>query len=311
MTDPAAPSVTVALPVLNEERHIDAALDAIARQTYEDIVEILVVDGGSTDRTRELAARHDRVRVLDNPARFQAAAMNVALEHARGEVLVRADGHSVLDDDYVEQCVRVLAATGAAIVGGAWLVAADTPIQKGIAAAIMSRFGFAAARFDPRKPAGPRDSVSFGAYRVTLARDVGGYDPTVEVNEDAEFAHRMAPNGGVWFDPSIRFTYVPRANLSGLARQFFRYGQGRARTVRRHPESLSLRQLAAPLLVLGLLSPWRGKVALAYAGVILVAAADQARDDPAAAPAMVLALPTIHLPWGAGFLLGLVKSAAS
>jgi len=307
MTGAPKPSVTVALPVLNEERHIDAALDAIQRQTYGGIIEILVVDGGSTDRTRELAARHARVRVLDNPGRLQAAAMNVALGEAVGEVMVRADGHSVLADDYVEQCIRVLDETGAAIVGGAWLVHADTAIQRGIATAIMSRFGFAAARFGPDKPAGPRDSVSFGAYRVDLARAVGGYDASVEVNEDAEFAHRMEPNGGVWFDPAIRFTYVPRATYRSLGLQFFRYGRGRAATVRRHPRSLSPRQLAAPVLVVGLVSPWRRLVACAYGVVLVVAVFEEGRRTPRNVPTFVLAVPVMHLSWGTGFLVGLLR----
>lgn len=99
------PTVTVALPVLDEERHLEAALASIAAQTYPDIVEVLVADGGSSDRTREIAASYPGlpVRVIDNPGRVQAAGLNVALREARGGVFVRVDGHCVLEPDYVER----------------------------------------------------------------------------------------------------------------------------------------------------------------------------------------------------------------
>lgn len=301
------PTVTVAIPVLNEERHVDACLDAVAAQTYGDITEVLVVDGGSSDATREIVAgRGGNVRLLANPRRIQAAALNIALAEATGDVFVRVDGHCTIAPDYVERCVATLTETGAAMAGGAMNPQADGWLGSGVAAAMTSRFGVGPARFHAGGPPAWVDTVYLGAYPTALAREAGGYREDVGVNEDAEFAIRMRPRGGVRFEPSIRSTYTPRGSLRAVTRQFFRYGRSRAATVRRHPGSIAPRQLVAPLFLAGLLSPWRGKVLAGYAGVLVVAAADQARRSPRAVPGLLVTLPAMHLPWGTGFWWGLL-----
>ena len=127
------------------------------------------------------------------------------------------------------------------------------------------------------------------------------------MNEDAELAIRMSARGLVWFDPAIRSSYTPRASLRALGKQFFRYGWSRAATARRHPDHVKLRQLAAPLLVVGLASPWRRGVAAAYLGVVILKTVSVARRDAPAARALACVLPTMHLAWGTGFLYGLAR----
>lgn len=305
--DPAAPLVTVAVPVYNEETHIGGCLDALSAQTYIGVIEIVVVDGGSTDRTREVVARSGgNVRLLDNPRRIQSAALNVALRAARGEVFVRVDGHCVVDPDYVERCVQTLEGTGAAMVGGAMHPVASGWLPNGIAAAMSSTLGAGPARFHVGGPAGWVDTVYLGAFRTSLARGLGGYREDVGVNEDAELALRMRAHGGVWFEPSIRSTYSPRSALWPVARQFYRYGRSRAATVRLHPGAIAPRQLAAPLLVTALASPWRRVTLAAYTAFLAVAASRQLAREPRSTPGLVLALPAMHLPWGIGFLRGLL-----
>ena len=248
------------------------------------------------------------VRVLDNPRRIQSAALNRALDEAAGEILVRVDGHCVIAADYVERCVAALDATGAAIVGGGMTPVANGAMQEAIAAAMGSRIGAGPARFHSSGDAGWVDTVYLGAYRVADAVAVGGYAADMSINEDAEFAIRLASRGGVWFDPTIRSTYTPRSSLAAVARQFYRYGRGRAVTVRRHPASLSPRQLAAPALVLGILSPWRRPVLGAYAAVVAGWSFAGRSDRPARAG---LVLPAMHVPWGVGFLTGLVLGGRS
>lgn len=301
------PTVTVAIPVLDEEQHLQATLDSIVAQTYPFIMEVLVVDGGSTDHTRELvsAYRGCPVRLLENPGRAQAPALNIALEHARGEVFVRVDGHCALEPDYVEHCVDALNESGAALVGGGMTPAADGLVQRGIARAMTSRLGAGPARFHTGGPAGWVDTVYLGAFPTALARRVGGYAEDVGVNEDAELAIRLGRVGGVWYDPAIRSRYAPRKSIRALARQFFRYGHSRALTVRHHPETLRPRQLVPPLLVLGIASPWRRKVLAAYGAGILARTAVEALRDPRSAPGFAASLPTMHLAWGAGFIAGL------
>lgn len=302
-----APTVTIAIPVLNEERFIDECLQAVAAQTYGKIVEILVVDGGSEDRTREMATRWQGVRVLDNPRRIQAAALNVAVAAARGDVIVRVDGHCRIAVDYVERAVAALLETGAAMVGGGMSPRASGAVQEAIAAAMASRLGAGPARFHGDAPPGWTDTVYLGAYRTAVAREAGGYSEDVGVNEDAEFAIRMAPRGGIWYDPSIRSEYTPRSSLRALARQFYRYGLSRAATVKKHPRAIAPRQLVSPLLLAALVSPVRRIVAPVYVGGVLYTAARQARSLRVRT-IFALVLPMMHLSWGAGFYVGVVRS---
>jgi glycosyltransferase involved in cell wall biosynthesis len=302
-----APTVTVAIPVLNEEAHIDACLDAVAGQTYPGIVEVLVVDGGSTDATRAMVADRPGVRLLENPRRIQAAALNIALEEAKGDVFVRVDGHCVVASDYVERCVKVLQRTAAAMVGGAMTPVAEDALQRGIASAMASKIGAGPARFHSGGASGPVDTVYLGAYRTELARAVGGYATDVGVNEDAEFAIRMRSRGPVWFDQTIRSTYVPRGSLRAVGRQFYRYGRSRAATVRKHPRSLVVRQLAAPVLLVALVTPWRRPVVVAYGLAVLAASAPVVRRDRRAWPMFVAVVPVMHAAWGAGFWVGIAR----
>ncbi|HUV18373.1 MAG TPA: glycosyltransferase family 2 protein, partial [Ilumatobacteraceae bacterium] len=298
------PTVTVVIPTYREAAHIEQTLSAVRGQTYAKIVEVLVVDGGSDDGTQALAAAAGAT-VLDNPHRAQAAGLNVGIAAAAGEVIVRVDGHCTIEPDYVERCVDALARTGAAMVGGAMSPVAERGMPAAIALAMASPLGAGPARFHSGGAPGWVDTVYLGAYRTADAVAVGGYATDVGVNEDAEFAVRLGQRGGVWFEPSIRSTYRPRQTLPAVAKQFWRYGTSRAATVRRHPSSLSPRQLAAPVLVLGLCSPWRRRVLGAYLAVVAAEAVRQAasagRDGLLVAPV----LPAMHVPWGIGFLVGL------
>lgn len=301
-------TVTLAIPTLNEECAIDACLDAVAAQTYDRIVEVLVVDGRSVDGTRARIRQHPGVRLLDNPRRIQAAALNVALAEAKGEVLVRVDAHCVIDREYVERCVDALAKTGAALVGGCQTPVGDrTARQRGILAALRAPLGAGPARFRGTDCAGWSDTVYLGAMRTEVARRVGGYDEGKLTNEDAELAVRLRREGGVWLDPSIRSSYEPRHSLRALGLQYYRYGKGRAGTMLAWPCSIRPRQVALPVLTLGLLTPWRKGVAAAYAGMVLAASLPVAKEDFRAGPTFVSAFPVMHLAWAAGFWVSLAR----
>jgi glycosyltransferase involved in cell wall biosynthesis len=301
------PSATIALAVLDEEPFLERTLRSVVGQDYPNIVEILVADGGSSDRTREIATSFPKVRVLDNDGVRQAAGLNRIIDVAAGEIIVRVDGHCELAPDYVSRCVDALDATGAAMVGGAMRPLASRPMARAVADALSSGVGAGPARFHTGGDAGWVDTVYLGAYRTDDAREVGGYSEDQVTNEDAEFAFRMSSHGGVWFDPAIRSTYTPRDSLAALARQFHAYGRGRAATVRKHPESLRARQLAAPALLLGLASPWRKQVAVAYAGLLVLGAARARREGAGVALRTPAVMATMHLAWGAGMLRGFAE----
>ena len=184
---------------------------------------------------------------------------------------------------------------------------ADSLMSRGIAAAMDSRFGAGPARFHSEHGSGWVDTVYLGAYRTKVARAAGGYREDVGVNEDYEFALRLKPYGGIWLDAAIRSTYTPRADLRSLATQFHRYGLSRAATIRRHPGSLRLRQLAPPLLLTGLVSPWRRWVGTAYLAAITVRAGLEAKGDPRTAVGFAVAAPVMHLSWATGFMRGVVR----
>ncbi len=304
------PTVSVAIPVLDEAAHIGACLDAVESQTYPEILEVLVIDGGSTDGTPDLARGRSGVTLVSNPRRLQAFGLNLALDLAGGEMFVRIDGHCVVAADYVQQCVRAVNETGAAVVGGAMRPIGNGWLGAGIAAAMRSRLGAGPARFHIGGPSRWTDTVYLGAYRTQMARLLGGYS-AMDANEDAEFAIRMRNRGGIWYDERIRSSYVPRASLVALGRQFFRYGRGRALTARRHPKSVKARQLASPMLLLGLCSPWRKEVALVYVAMIALRAAGEGRGHPLTGLGMALAMPTMHLSWGLGFFIGLARDRRS
>jgi len=322
MNAPAWPFVSVILPARNEAGHIEATLAAILAGDYPaDRFEVLVVDGASRDATRALAlavaARDTRVRVLDNPAGRTPVGLNIGLAEARGEVIVRIDGHALPATDYLRASVRALGRSGAWAVGGRLVGRGDTAFGRAVAAATASPFGAGDARFRLGGE-GPVDTVYLGAWPRAVFARVGGFDEALARNQDYELCLRIRAAGGtVWLDPAIRSTTLVRGAPGALARQYFGYGRGRAATVKRHPGSLRWRQ-AVPALFVGALglgsvaAAWsraaRGFVALlggCYAVASLIAAARVGRGmaarDAAWLPCVFW---IVHVAWGLGFWAG-------
>jgi succinoglycan biosynthesis protein ExoA len=316
-TDAASerPTVTIGVPVFNEERHIERCLDAVCAQTYPQIIEVLVADGGSSDGTRALVAAcpDERVRLLENPRRIRPAGLNVMLAAATGDIFVRVDARTTLADDYVERCVDALERTNAAMVGGPMRYTASSPAERGIQAAMRSRLGAGPAPFRREDGEGRFvDTVYLGAYRLAKVRELGCYDEFFGGNEDAELAFRAQQAGGVYLDPAIWSSYAVREGLEPLWQQFRRYGKARAVTIRKHPSSLSARQLAVPALVLGMLSPWRKPVVAAYLAIVGGRAAlETVRQDATAGAVLAAALPTMHAAWAVGFVEGMLTGPAT
>ena len=249
------PFVTVAMPCLDEARFIEPCLRSVLAQDWHaDRLEILVADGGSTDGTREvvgrIAAEDPRVTLVDNPARVQAAGMNAVICRARGDVVVRMDVHCVYASDYVRRCVGVLERTGADNVGGAQRARAETPFQRALCAALDSPLGVGGASYRSPHKEGFVDTVFLGAFRRRVFEVVGLYDPAALTNEDAELNQRILESGGrVYLSREIVVHYYPRESFPALARQYFRYGRGRARTLLKHGRFPSLRPLIPAAMV--------------------------------------------------------------
>jgi len=310
--------VTVAIPARDEERSIVALLERIRAQTHRDL-QILVVDGASVDRTRDLvesvAAADPRVELIDNPRRVIPAAMNLALERARGEHFVRIDAHCTVGPDYVERIFAHLRTGRWGGVGGRKDARGATPQGRAIAAAMGSRFAQGNSVYHYGTELQTVDHVPFGAYPTALVRGLGGWDPDQLVNEDFELDFRIRSAGHeLLFDPGIRIDWECRQSIGALFRQYRRYGAGKVQTLVRHPGSVGFRHLAAPALVAGLaaavpLSAGRrsrrlGAAALgSYGALVALASARTApvledRSDAAWLPA---AFASMHLGWGIGF----------
>lgn len=309
---------TVVIPTLNEAARIGGLLAQLSRTDPGTVVEILVADGGSEDQTRAIvadaAARDERVRLIDNPARRQGPGINRAVAQAASgaDTIVRIDAHATYPDDYVAQILARFAETGADMIAVRLDTRGVTCRQRGIAAASNSVAGTGGSAHRIGGRSGFVDHGHHAGMDRRLFDEAGGYDETFDANEDAEFDYRIRRLGGrIWLAADIAVGYIPRATFAALFTQYRRYGEGRARTFLKHRERLRARQLAAPAVVLGLgasligglVSSWLLVPAICYFGAIAVVAAGlawRARSGCAlfAAPALVI----MHLAWGLGFL---------
>ena len=319
-------TVTVIVPCFNEVDHIEACLRDLIEQDYpSELIDVIVADGMSTDGTRavlaDLAALWPhRLRLMDNPQRAQAAALAAMVPMATGEVVVRADVHARYAPDYVRQCVAVGVATGADNVGGAMRPLALTGFQKALCKALESRLGVGNAGYRDADREGWVDTVFLGAFRRDVFTCFGNFDAGAITNEDAELNQRILQGGGrIYLSPSIVVHYVPRSSFRALARQYFRYGKGRARTALKHRRLPTLRPLLPFGMVVGgvLLvatsrwQPFTRWVAGAYATACLAEAARVSRlgtpASPSSVPVIAAIFPVMHVCHGVGFAAGLVR----
>ena len=327
------PSVLVVIPARDEEAMLPAALGSAQAQDYDGEIEIIVADGSDTSAMAEaVAASFPKVRVIPNPQRNAASGLNCALRVATHPVVVRCDARCVLPANYVRRAVATLARTAAATVGGRQCPVGATVFEQAVGLAMTTPLGAGDARYRIGGAEGPADTVFLGVFRREALEKVGGFDATLERNQDYELNWRLRQCGEtVWFDPALNVSYRPRGSFAELTRQYFDYGYWKRVVLRHHPSSLRWRQLAAPLLVLalagsGLLAaaamlapPDACAVVLGIAAImplsylsLLVGGAvlvGTRRRSPAAV-LMPPVLVTMHLAWGLGFFYALARPRA-
>lgn len=318
--DGTVPTLTVVVPVLDELTHLPGLIASIEAQTFVPD-QVIVVDGMSTDGTREWVQEAKATRpwlvMLDNPDRIVPVAMNRGILAAEGDLIARMDGHAAYAQDYLEQLVRALVVhPDADVVGGVYRMAGSGAWGGAIASVLRDRLALGGAPHRNGSTGQWVDHVGTGCYRrATLVR-VHGFDPSLPVNEDFELDHRIRRTGGrIRLEPRAHFTSFSRATPRALARQMWRYGYYKARTLHMHPTSLKLRQTAPALLVAGLLfltatRPRSGATSLmAYLAVSAATGAAIARRSGESAACGAVTLPLIHLSWGSGLWVGLVAHA--
>jgi glycosyltransferase involved in cell wall biosynthesis len=318
--------VSLIMPIRNEGMSIGRTLQAALDQDYPTgRLELLVADGMSTDRTREilagLHARHSNLRIIDNPEGIVSTGLNRAISEARGEIIVRVDGHTVIDSDYVSRCVAALRRSRADCVGGPMRAEGMTRFGRAVAVATSSRFGVGGARFHYSAQEEWVDTVYLGCWWRRTFERIGFFDEKMVRNQDDEFNYRLLDSGGrILLSPDIRSLYTVRGSPAALWRQYFLYGFWKVEVLKRHPRQARVRHLIPLLFVLALAgsalaapfgAPGRGAllgILGVYGAVDLALSLFGTRTAGwRLVPDLVLAYAVLHLGYGSGFLLGLAR----
>ncbi|WP_407702195.1 glycosyltransferase family 2 protein [Streptomyces specialis] len=314
---PTPPSVSVIMPVLNEERHLRDSVRHILEQDYAGELEVVIALGPSSDRTdaiaAELVAADPRVRTVPNPTGRTPAGLNAAIAASRHPVVVRVDGHGMLSPDYIATAVRLLAETGAANVGGIMHAEGENDWERAVAAAMTSRIGVGNAAFHTGGEAGEAETVYLGVFRREVLEELGGYNEEFIRAQDWELNYRIRRSGRrIWFSPELLVSYRPRPSVRELAKQYRNYGRWRRVVARYHAGSINPRYLAPPAALVAIaagvvagavLTPWGLVVPAGYLAGIILGSLPAGKGLPAGARLRVpVALATMHMSWGWGFL---------
>jgi succinoglycan biosynthesis protein ExoA len=318
--------VTIILPTLNERSHIRDCLDSLNSQDYPNILEILVIDGGSTDGTRDIVeSEGGKVRLIDNPRMTAAAAMNIGIDFCTTDVFVRVDAHTLYSKNYVSQSVETFLDSGAQVVGGPMRPVGTNPFGRAVAAVTTSPLGVGPGRFHYSEICEEVETVYLGIFDKEFVLMVGGYDETSLqwAAEDQELNFRIRKAGGrIILDPKIRSTYFPRNTARALARQYHNYGMCKASTLKKHRSLPSWRPLAPALMVLcipagvaagGALGNWWAAGILLLVHPVGASALGSFRRVRKSATLLnfLLALEICHWSYGLGFWRGLGRIATS
>lgn len=236
--DVRRPLVSIIVPARNEEASITFALDSIASQTYpRDLIEVAVIDGGSTDRTAVVAAGeidgcgYARFAVLNNPVGSTPTNLNMGMRWAKGDIVVRVDARSSPPPDYVTRLVEVMSDLSIAVSGGSQIASprSDSVIHQAIARALNNRLGMGGASYRRAgAPSGTTDTAYLGVFRRAQLSEAGGWNPDYPTNQDFELNQRMMQFGSVWFEADLPVRYLPRGDLRGLVAQYHRFGRWKA-----------------------------------------------------------------------------------
>ncbi|MGH9875239.1 MAG: glycosyltransferase family 2 protein, partial [Pyrinomonadaceae bacterium] len=322
---PDLPFVSVLMPVRNEAAFIQRSLAAVLNQDYpRHRMEVIVADGLSNDGTRDivnvLRRQNPNVNLIDNPGKIVSTGLNAALLVAKGEIIVRVDGHCEIAQDYLSRCVSHLTDDKAGCVGGPLETVGETYAARAIAAAMSSTFGVGGSAFRVgTSEAKFVDTVAFPGFRRETIQRAGPFDEELVRNQDDEYSCRVRKMGGrILLAPDIQSRYYSRASFRKLWKQYFQYGYWKVRVLQKHSRQMSARQFVPPLFVTMLLllsltapffavSKWSllatlgAYVLLNLAATIAVAS----RTGWSLFPIVPLAFAIIHVAYGAGFLVGI------
>ncbi|MBL7849447.1 MAG: glycosyltransferase family 2 protein [Cyclobacteriaceae bacterium] len=310
--------ISIICPVFNEEGYVGFLLETYSKMAPVE-KELLVIDGGSTDRTCAIVSDYMRkdssVRLLENPNRYVPYALNLALPHCKGDYIVRWDAHTAYAPDYLTAVLATFARTGADIVGGPMRAVGENSFQRAVAKATSSRFGVGNSSFHFEEYEGLTDSVYLGAWKRSVFEKIGHFDEQMWRNQDDEFHYRAKAAGlKIYQSPVIRSIYYPRNSVRSLFTQYFGYGLFKPLVLQKVRSQLRLRHLIPALFVayllslpflIGLLRAWAFSPLVTY--VLFTIGYVRRGDSWPVRIAMIAVYPTLHIAYGLGFWVGLFR----
>jgi len=319
--------ISIILPIRNEANFIKKSLESILDQDFpQDQIEVLIADGMSTDETWEIIRAfkqdHPNIFLIKNPGMIVPTGMNLALRQAKGDAVIRVDGHCLIAQDYVSNCVRHLQQDGVDGVGGPMRSIGEDLISQVIALAMSSKFGVGNSSF--RTETGQTklaDTVPFPAYTRAIIEKVGLYDEELVRNQDDEYNFRIREAGGkILLADDVHSDYYSRGSFQKLWKQYFQYGYWKVRVLQKHPKQMSLRQFVPLSFVLALLLTLMLTVTTFWGWISLIGLVCMYLFANLTASILtvsgqstkkLLLLPVafaiIHFSYGLGFLVGLFK----
>jgi len=320
------PTISIILPIRNEENAIRGCLEAIINQDFSlDQIEVLIADGMSIDTTRRIVKQYQdlypQISLVDNPSKIVSTGMNRAIRISRGDFIFRVDGHTILSPKYIKTCHETLMRTNADNVGGGMSASGNTIFGTAISIATSVPFGIGNSKFHYSNLEEEVDTVYMGAWPIDVFRRIGLFDEELVRDQDDEFNYRIRENGGkIILNPKIKSVYYTRSSPLSLWKQYFQYGFYKVRVLQKHPRQMSVRQFVPPVFVLSLLLAILLTVILPWGWVLLAMITGSYLTANLAASLVTAAqkgwkhlwlLPVtfaiLHLSYGLGFLCGLVK----
>ena len=321
------PFVSILIPIRNEAAYVERCLEAVIAQDYpREKMEILVADGMSDDGTREkllpFLVSYPQVSLLDNPEKFVAPGLNRLILMAKGDILIRVDGHCVISSNYVSRCVAHILEREVDGVGGPMRSIGEDLVSEGIALAMSSKFGVGGSAFRTETDKTRLvDTVPFPAYTREIVQKVGLYDEELVRNQDDEYNYRIRKSGGqILLAADVQSEYYTRGTYGKLWRQYFQYGFWKVRVLQKHPRQMSLRQFVPPIFLLAvetavlltLIFSWGWAALACVTGLYLIAVVMAslliaAKQGWRFLGVLLLAFATIHVAYGMGFWVGLFR----
>jgi glycosyltransferase involved in cell wall biosynthesis len=312
--------VSIILPCRNEVDNIEDCLEKILNlQPPLGGYEIIVIDGVSDDGTRDVIYKkivdYPNLRLLDNPKKIVPSAMNIGIEAAKGEYIIRVDARCIHPENYIVELLKLMEQTQADNVGGVLTPIGKSYLQKGIAAAYKSKISMGSALRERNNFIGKTDTVYGGCFKKEKLKKLGYYDENMVRNQDDELSFRLRKEGGkIIQSTDIKIKYYPRKNLRQLFKQFMQYGFWKVFVIIKHPKQASFRHFVPAILVFGLITiittsfyNWFSffLIFIYFFIVLIESGRVTLKTKKKLFPAIITSIITIHFSFGFGFIIGI------